>query len=260
MNMEANTIDLLFGGMKKLGPGDDTYTLKVLKSLPVNEFSLVVDAGCGAGRQTLVLSKELKTKIHAVDNHEPFLNALAKQAKEESIDDWIQIHCMDIARIPDTFKNIDLLWSEGAAYNIGFSNALITWATALNSQGLVVVTELTWLSKSIPVRVKHFFESGYPDMKQHEDNIQIAEKSGYRVLDTVVLPQSSWVEGYYDLLEPRAKTLMNHEDPGVREFSREILEEIEIFKISKGSYGYVFYILQFTKKGAHSIKRSEPII
>jgi len=37
---------------------------------------------------------------------------------------------MGMKDIPGVFQNIDLLWLEGAAYNIGFSNALTTWASA----------------------------------------------------------------------------------------------------------------------------------
>lgn len=242
--MEPDPIGLLFGGMKKLGPGDDTYTLKVLKNLPRKSFDLIVDAGCGAGRQTLVLAKALKSMIHAVDTYEPFLNTLSELAVEEGVNDLIKTHCMDIASIPREFKNIDLLWSEGAAYNIGFSNALSCWATVMKPHGLVVVSELTWLSRSIPEQVKAFFDYEYPDMKAHEENIQIAKASGYRVLDTVLLPPKTWVEGYYDVLEPRARSLLDHPDSGVRKCAQEMLKEIEVFQISEGCYGYVFYVLQ----------------
>ena len=244
--MKVNPIDLLFGGMKKLGPGDNSFTLQVLRGLPQKEFDLVVDAGCGAGRQTLVLAKGLKSIIHAVDSYEPFLNTLTELAMEEGVNDFVKTHCMGMASIPDAFKNIDLLWSEGAAYNIGFSNALSCWATAMRPHGLVVVSELTWLTSAAPEQAKEFFRSGYPEMKENDENIHIAGELGYRVLDTVVLPQQSWVEGYYDELEPRAKSLIDHEDADVREFAQETLKEIEVFQVSEGSYGYVFYVLQLS--------------
>ena len=63
-----NPIDLLFADMDKLSPGDDSLSLYVLRSLPEHRFEVVVDAGCGAGRQTFVLADELKTPIHAVDS------------------------------------------------------------------------------------------------------------------------------------------------------------------------------------------------
>lgn len=242
--MESDPIDLMFGGMKKLAPGDDAYTLRILKSLPHQNFDLVVDAGCGAGRQTLVLANALNTSIHALDTYQLFLNTLNELAAEQDVNELVKTHCMDIASIPDEFKGIDLLWSEGAAYNIGFSNALSRWATAMTSGGFVVVSELCWLSDSIPERVEAFFSAEYPGMKLHNENIQVAEALGYRVLDTVLLPPSAWVEGFYDELEPRAKSLLDHEDSGVRRFAQEMLEEIEVFQISEGSYGYMFYVLQ----------------
>lgn len=47
----SDPIDLLFGGLEKLGPGGNAETLHVLRLLPKEEFGLVVDAGCGVGRQ-----------------------------------------------------------------------------------------------------------------------------------------------------------------------------------------------------------------
>ena len=244
MSVDADPIELLFGGMRKLGPGDDLTTLKVLQELPQKEFDLIVDAGCGTGRQTLALAKALHSKIHAIDNYEPFLKTLKQLAIEEGVGDNIETHCMDMADIPSVFKNIDLLWCEGAAYNIGFANALSLWLPAIKEKGFLVVSELAWLNASPPQQVKAFFQLGYPDMKDHEQNIQLAKKAGYDVLGTHVLPQNAWVDGYYDELEPKAKSLVKHEDADVSAFAQETLEEIEVFRTSEGSYGYVFYALQ----------------
>ena len=91
-------------------------------------FEVIVDAGCGAGRQTMALARELGTAIHAVDSHAPFLSDLGRRAERAGIGHLVQTHCMDMKDIPAAFPRIDLLWSEGAAYNIGFANALATWA------------------------------------------------------------------------------------------------------------------------------------
>jgi len=240
----ADPADLLFGGMEKLGPGGNAHTVQVLRFLPATEFRVVVDAGCGTGRQTIVLARELGTVVHAVDFHAPFLAELERRAREAKVGHLVRAHCMDMKDIPGVFRNIDLLWSEGAAYNIGFSNALATWAPALDSNGFAVVSELSWLKEQAPAQVKEFFRSGYPDMQSVQHNIELAESAGYRLLGIYTLPRQAWVEGYYDVLAPRAMSLLDHADPSVRAFAAETIREIEVFERSDDSYGYVFYVLQ----------------
>jgi trans-aconitate methyltransferase len=237
-------VDLLFADMEKLSPGDDGLSLYVLQSLPQHHFELVVDAGCGAGRQTMVLASELGAPIHAVDSYQPFLSHLKRRAKEKALTHLVQMHCMDMKDIPSVFPRIDLLWAEGAAYNIGFANALATWSKAIQPNGFAVVTELCWLREKIPDAVKEFFRLGYPQMQSVPQNISIAEEAGYNIFNIYTLPKEAWVEGYYDVLEPRAKSLVNHSDVAIREFAVETLKEIETFKISEDSYGYVFFLLQ----------------
>jgi SAM-dependent methyltransferase len=239
-----NPIDLFFADMDKLSPGDDSVSLYVLRSLPEHRFDVVVDAGCGAGRQTLVLADELKTPIHAVDSYQPFLDRLRHRAKEKNLAELVRTHWMDMKDIPSVFPDIDLLWAEGAAYNIGFANALATWAKAIRQNGFAVVSELCWLRDKIPNDVGKFFRSGYPEMESVEHNIATAEKAGYKIFNIYALPKEAWVKDYYDILEPRAKSLVRHSDIAVRDFAVEALREIGTFKKAQDSYGYVFFILQ----------------
>jgi hypothetical protein len=151
---------------------------------------------------------------------------------------------MDMKRIPEVFNSIDLLWSEGAAYNIGFGNALKDWSAALAPGGLVVVSELSWLGESAPEEAVDFFRSGYPAMKSVRENMTIAEAAGYRRLATHTLPRSAWIDGYYEVLGPRAKSLLGHADGAVRELAAQTVKEIEVYDRSAESYGYVFFVLQ----------------
>ncbi len=151
---------------------------------------------------------------------------------------------MDMKDIPQVLQGIDLLWSEGAAYNIGFANALAIWARALTADGFAVISELSWLKEQAPDAAREFFRSGYPEMQSVQRNVTDAERAGYKLLTTYTLPGQAWVDGYYDLLAPRAKALVDHSDPSVRAFAAETVREIEVFQCSEDSYGYVFYVLQ----------------
>ncbi len=237
-------IQLFFGDMTKLGPGSDAETLQVLRSLPDAPLRSVVDAGCGAGRQTIVLARALDATIHAVDNHQPFLDTLARRAEAAGVAERVVPHCMDMARIAERFSDLDLIWSEGAAYNIGFANALVAWSQALRPGGFLVTSELSWLTDAPPPPAADFFAACYPDMKHRDVNAALTERAGYRLLGTRTLPRAAWTEDYYDRLGPRARSLADHPSSDVRAVARETLREIAVFEGSGDSYGYVFYILQ----------------
>ncbi len=237
-------IEVMYGGLDKLGPGTDDFTLEVLRDLPRQQFSAVVDAGCGSGRQTLVLAAALDAPIHAVDNHAPFLQRLEQRALSLGLAQKVVTHCMDMADLADVFADVDLLWSEGSIYNLGFAGGLQAWAPALAEGGLLVASEMSWLEGSATPRVRKFWEEAYPVMGSVQQNCRAAEAAGYRVLSTRVLPRQAWREGYYDILGPRAESLLQHEDATVRAFAAENLEEIAVFDESGDSCGYVFYSLQ----------------
>ncbi len=83
-------------------------------------------------------------------------------------------------------------------------------------------------------------------MQSIEDNIATVEQAGYRVLTTHTLPPQAWTDGYYDVLGPRARQMLDDPDPAVRALAADTLREIETFEQSDGSYGYVFYVGQRT--------------
>lgn len=175
---EADAISLLYGGMEKLGPGSDEDTLHVPGMLPPGLYPLVVDAGCGTGRQTLALAERLRTPVHAVDTFQPFLEDLDRKAAARGLGRLIQTHCMDMADIPEVFQGIDLLWSEGAAYSIGFPSALKTWHEAIKPNGFAAVSELCWLREDAPADARAFFQSEYPDMRSLDQNLAVVRADG----------------------------------------------------------------------------------
>jgi SAM-dependent methyltransferase len=237
-------IALLFEGMGKLGPGSDEATAHVLHLLPKRRFDLIVDAGCGAGRQTLVLAATLRTVIHGVDSHQPFLDELRRRARDAGVDELVATHRMDMTDIASGFSGIDLLWSEGAAYNIGFAHALAAWAPAISADGYAVVSELCWLRTDVDADARRFFRLAYPDMRSADAVSEIAQQSGYEVISTHTLPRRAWFDDYYDVLAPRAAELRTSPDAAVRGIAEDTLREIDVFRRCDGDYGYVFFVMR----------------
>ncbi len=232
--------------MEKLGPGSDLDTLQALGLIPDDHFKVIVDAGCGTGRQTIALARQLRSPVHAVDTSERHLSKLACYASELGIEQLIHIHLMDMADIPARFQVVDLLWSECAAYHIGFPRALEIWFDAIRPGGYAVLSELSWLRNpdDVPATVREYFGSGYPEMRTIENNLMIAQSTGYEVLATHLLSRDAWIDGYYDRLKPLANSLLHHPDAAVRTFARQTLDGVRVFDLAEGNYGYVFYILK----------------
>ena len=88
----ADPIALLFGGMEKLGPGSNQDSAFVLNQLPKSNFEMIVDAGCGSGRQTLFLLQDTTATIHAVDSFQPFLDSLTERAQQLGLDSRLTTH------------------------------------------------------------------------------------------------------------------------------------------------------------------------
>jgi SAM-dependent methyltransferase len=241
---QIDPIDLLFGGLSKLGPGDDAHTRQMLGLLPAQDFRRVVDAGCGTGRQSLVLARELSTLIHCVDVHRPFLDELLLRAQAQGLQHLVQPHHFDMCSLAAEFDAIDLLWSEGAAYNLGFAGATAAWAPAIKPGGFAVISECSWLCDDPPADAQRFWQSAYPSMASAGENVRVAETSGFRCLSTHTLPKNAWIDGYYEVLEVRASKLVEDRDPAVRALANETLQEISLFRTAGDSYGYVFYILE----------------
>ena len=237
----------IHSGLPREGPGDNESTRKaymMLKGLPENPR--ILDIGCGPGMQTIELAKLSGGWIDALDSHQPFLEQLKKSAKKEGVDDIIKTVNGDMFNLSYENSSFDLVWSEGAIFVIGFEKGLREWRRLLTEKGYLVVSELSWLRPDLPGEARAFMKQGYPAIKTIEDNLEAAQKSGYRIVGSFVLPSKSWWDNYYTPIETKLpKIKARHKE------NREALEflameetEIEMFRKYSDYYGYIFYIMQ----------------
>ena len=153
------------------GPGDRGSTEKALSMLSdLKKNPYILDVGCGPGMQTLDLLDLTDGSIVAVDNHQPFLDQLSEKVMQKGIAGRVQIVNADMSSLDFHPATFDLIWSEGAAYIMGFKNALSTWKPFLVKQGYLAVTELTWIRPDPPDEAKRFFAEEYPVMQNIESN------------------------------------------------------------------------------------------
>jgi len=227
------------------GPGNDASTLEALKRLsPLPPHPRVLDLGCGPGQQTLVLARALQTKIVAVDTHQPFLDQLNRSAAEAGLAGFIETRCTDMGALDVAEGSIDLIWSEGAAYILGFGEALRRWSRLLVPGGCLAVTELSWLTEHRPAVALEFWGRHYPPMISVSENVRTAEAVGLEVFDTFPLPAIAWWEQYYGPMEERIAYLRPNADAELKIVLDGGDEEIDMYRRFGDSYGYVFYLLR----------------
>tara|TARA_Y100001960_G_C14603641_1_gene792095 strand:- start:703 stop:975 length:273 start_codon:yes stop_codon:yes gene_type:complete len=74
--------------------------------------------------------------------------------------------------LPFAESSFDLIWSEGAIYNIGFENGIKQFKKFLKDDGVLAVSEITWLTAQRPDEITQYWETNYPEIpmfKKYKD-------------------------------------------------------------------------------------------
>ena len=129
------TLDLIIDFHKnnpRQGPGSQQSTIKALQFLPqLTPQAQLLDVGCGTGAQTMVLSEQTPAHITAVDSSKEFLSILKHKALQQGITNRLTVKEMDMEHLAFAPESVDVIWAEGAIYNIGFSRGIREWRPLL---------------------------------------------------------------------------------------------------------------------------------
>jgi SAM-dependent methyltransferase len=235
----------LFETLPRQGPGSDGCTREALRRLPALPAApRVLDLGCGAGASTLVLAATLRTRVVAVDMHQPFLDQLRAAAQARGLAPLIEPRCADMRAPGVPPGSVDLLWSEGALYLLGFEQGLRLWRPLLAPGGCLAASECSWLRADPPAEAAAFFRAGYPGMAGIPENLERARAAGFDAIDHFTLPPAAWWDEFYTPLEQRMAQLAPDADPALAAMIEETRREIGLYRLHCDSYGYVFYLLR----------------
>lgn len=240
----------LHRGLPRQAPGGTEHTLRALDALgPLSERPRILDLGCGPGAQTLDLLGALPgATAVAVDQLPPMLAELRTRAATAGVEDRLTLLEADMGALPPELApgSFDLVWSEGAAYALGFDRALSTWRPLLRPEGGVGLSELCWRVPvdEAPEPARAFWAEAYPAMRTHEANQAAFERAGFALSAHFMLPASAWWAPYYTPLEARLERFLaaHPGDPAAVEVVEAERREIALFRDHGHSYGYGFYV------------------
>ena len=235
----------LHRGLARQGPGDTAFSRDMLSRLPaLPRPPRIADLGCGSGVATLMLAEHFGTTVRAVDLARALLDDLARRADASGLRDRVEIIEADMGNLPWSPASLDLLWSEGAAYQLTFEGALRAWRPLLETGGCAVISELSWFVDDPPAPARDFWRNACPAIAGEEENKRKAEAAGFRVLGTHRLPTQAWWDNYYLPLRRRIAILAPAADPVLAGVIAETEAEMALFERHHDAYGYTFYLLE----------------
>jgi len=243
--LDLNMIYEYFSNTERQGPGSPEITLKALSFIDgLTEKSKVADVGCGTGGQTMVLAQNIPCEIIGVDVWRDFINQFNQNAQNKNLQDRVKGIVGDMTNLPFQEEEFDLIWSEGAIYNIGFERGLNEWRKFLKQGGYIAVSENTWFTEERPSEIQEFWDMAYPEIDTISNKVAQMQKAGYLPVATFVVPESCWTDYYYAQVPQMEEAFLKkyNGNKSAEELIRSERYEVELYRKYKAHYGYVFYI------------------
>jgi len=240
-------IDLHKDGDRQ-GPGSESDTLQALQFIDLSsEKSLkVADIGCGSGGQTITLAQHLDGEIVAVDLFPQFLMDLEAKSKALGLQHKITTMQKSMDDLPFSREEFDVIWSEGAIYNIGFEAGIKSWKEFLKIGGYLAISEITWITNSRPKELEDFWKQEYPEIDTASHKISLLENHGYSLVGYFYLNQKSWIKHYFEPLEARFDAFLerNHSTFLAQKVVDAQKSEIAQYRKYKDYFSYGFYVVR----------------
>ena len=239
----------VYGTLPRAGPGGDEHTVRALGLVPGPTPRTVLDLGCGPGAQTLALASALPdATILAVDLLPSMVDEAIRRFAARGLAGRVTAVRADMGAPPVAPASQDLIWCEGAIYNLGVTAALRTWRPLLRPGGSVAFTEPVWLVDSPPVEIRDWWSSEYPAITDTAGVRASVDAAGFRTVATFVLPAAAWWDEYYEPMLGRVADLSARlpDDPAAADVVAAAETEIDHFRRFADCYSYAFFVVQPT--------------
>ncbi|MDX9906364.1 MAG: methyltransferase domain-containing protein [Bacteroidales bacterium] len=242
---DFNLICEYFSSVERQGPGSPEMTIKALSFIDnLTADSKIADLGCGTGGQTMVMARNVPGKITGIDLFQKFIDLFNQNAGNLNLQHRVKGIVASMDNLPFQPEELDLIWSEGAIYNIGFERGINEWRKFLKPGGFLAVSEASWFTPERPAEIEDFWKDAYPEIDTIPNKVLQMQKAGYVPVATFILPENCWIENFYaPLVKAREIFLQKYAgNKTAEEFIASELHETQLYFKYKAFYGYVFYI------------------
>ena len=234
----------VFEALPRQGPGSRASTLRALElcgDLP--SAPRVLDLGCGVGAQTVHLADATGGVLVAVDRHAPNIDRLHATVAERGLGGRVLPVVADFAQLPPPHEPFDLVWSEGALYNVGLEQGLAICRAQLEPGGMLAFTDAVWRDANPPEEVRAVF-ADYPTMGDVGAALARIEASDFELVSHFSLPDEDWWTEFYEPMLARIDALRTEfaNDAEALEALDQLAAEPEMHRRHGATYGYEFFV------------------
>ncbi len=234
-----------FTHVERQGPGSPEVTLKALSFVEsLTPESRIADIGCGTGGQTMVLAAHTSGQITGIDLFPQFIDLFNANARKTKVQNRVKGTIGSMDNLAFQNEELDLIWSEGAIYNIGFERGLNEWRKFLKTGGYIAVSEVSWFTDERPGEIEDFWMDAYPEIDTIPKKVAQMQNAGYIPVATFILPDNCWTEHFYAPQEAADEIFLKKYagNKTAEEFIANQRHEKQLYHKYKAFYGYVFYI------------------
>lgn len=242
---DFNLICEYFSNLERQGPGSPEMTLKALSFIDnLTDDSYITDVGCGTGGQTMVLAQHAPGRITGIDLFPGFINLFNENAARKGLLSRVKGVTGTMENLPFKEEELDLIWSEGAIYNIGFERGFNEWRKFLKRGGFIAVSEASWFTDERPAEIEKFWQDAYPEIDTISAKVAAIQKAGYIPVANFIMPDYCWEKNFYDPQVKLQETFLKKYagNKTAEEFIANEKHEAQLYLKYKMYYGYVFYI------------------
>ena len=234
-----------YSSVKRQGPGSPEVSLKALSFVDnLTNDSKIIDIGCGTGGQTMVLAQNIPGQITCLDLFPTFIELFNSNAAELNLHDRVKGIVGSMDDLPFPKGTFDLIWSEGAIYNIGFERGLREWREYLKPGAYIAVSEASWFTEERPEEIRDFWMDAYPGIDTIPNKVRQMQEAGYIPVASFILPENCWIEHFYEPQLPAMKAFLEKYkgNKAAEDFIANQRHEEELYYKYKEYYGYAFFI------------------
>jgi len=154
-----------YSRLERQGPGSPEVTIKALGFVDnLKNEARIADIGCGTGGQTMVLAEHAPGHITGIDLFPDFIEIFNANSRKRNLQNRVKGIVGSMDNLPFEDETLDLIWSEGAIYNIGFERGLNQWHRLLKKGGFIAVSEASWFTVARPDEIDRFWKDAYPEI------------------------------------------------------------------------------------------------